>query len=138
MALFSGLRVAIHSPATEFLVLPPLSVIIYLLFREPFGVSANIRSIVVLPTFGATVGQLCSTYLGLTPIGVSLACVVVLVAQALLRATMPPAIALAVLAMLLRVEGPTYILNVFEGTVIIAAVFFLWRRLGVGPEPAKK
>lgn len=138
MALFSGLRIAVHSPATDFLVLPPLSVIIYLLFRDPFGPGANVRSIVVLPSIGAVVGQLCSMYLGLTPIGVALACVVVLVAQALLRATMPPAIALAVLAMLLHVEWPTYVLNVFEGTVVIAVVFFLWRHFGVRAEPAEK
>jgi hypothetical protein len=138
MATFSALRNAIHSPATDYLVLPPLSVIIYLIFREPFGASANLRSIVVLPSFGAGVGQLCSMYLGLTPVGVGLGCVVVLLCQAMLRATMPPAIALAVLAMLLRVEGPTYVLNVFGGTVGIAAVFFLWRRFAAEAEPAKR
>jgi hypothetical protein len=133
MAIFSGLRLWLRSPATEFLVLPPLSVIIYLIFREPFGDSANVRSIVVLPTLGAAVGQLCSIYLGLTPIGVTVACVVVIAAQAALRVYMPPAIALAVLAMLLHVEGPTYVLNVFEGTVAIAVVFFVWRHFAGSP-----
>jgi hypothetical protein len=84
------------------------------------------------------VGQLCSMYLGLTPIGVGLGCVVVLLGQATLRATMPPAIALAVLAMLLHVEGPIYVLNVFGGTVGIAAVFFCWRHFAEKAEPAKR
>ncbi|HTJ26015.1 MAG TPA: HPP family protein [Candidatus Limnocylindria bacterium] len=114
---------------TEFLVLPPFAVVIYLIFRDPFGKSANLRAIVVLPCMGAAVGELCSRYLGLTPAGVALDTVCVLLLQSALRARMPPALALSVLAMLLRVRSATYVLGVAEASTLIAVVFFAWRTL---------
>lgn len=128
LALLSALQLAIHQPATEFLVLPPLAVITYAIFRDPFGRSSTLRSIVGLPCLGALAGELCSHYLGLTPEGVGAATFVVLIAQAIMRANMPPALALAVLALLLRAQGPTYVLGVLEGTLIIFALFRLWQR----------
>ena len=34
---------------------------------------------------------------------------------------------LSVLALLLHVDGPTYIIGVLEGTLMIAIAFYLWR-----------
>jgi len=36
-------------------------------------------------------------------------------------------LALSVLALLLHVDGPTYIIGVLEGTLMIAIAFYLWR-----------
>lgn len=118
---------------TEFLVLPPFAVVIYLIFRDPLGKSANLRSIVVLPCMGAAVGELCSHYFDLTPAGVAVDTLSVLSLQAVLRARMPPALALSVLAMLLRARSFTYILGVAEASSLIAIGFFLWRRIAILP-----
>lgn len=130
LALLSAVQLAGTHRATEYLVLPPLAVIIYLIFREPNGEAANLRSIVVLPCLGAAVGQTCWHFLGLTPPGVALATFAVVILQTGLRAYMPPALALAVLAMLLKPKGPWYVLGVLEGTSIIFVVFECWRRFG--------
>ncbi len=129
LALLSAMQVAVHQRATTFLILPPFAVIIYSIFRNPLGESASLRSAVALPCLGAIAGQLSGHYLGLTPAGVAAATLTVLVAQAVIGASMPPALALAVLAMLLRVEGPWYVLGVLEGTLTIFTTFWLWRRL---------
>lgn len=130
LALLSGVQIAAHQRATEYLLLPPFAVIIYLIFRAPWGESANFRSIVLLPAAGALVGQYCGLWLGMTPQGVAAAALGVLLIQWAMRAHMPPSLALAVLAMLLRVEGETYVLGVVEGTLVIFVAFALWRRLG--------
>ncbi len=130
LALLSALQLASPHHATEYLVLPPFAVIVYSIFRAPEGDGANLRSIVILPCLGAAVGQLCWHYLGLSPAGVAAATFAVVILQAALRAYMPPALALAVLAMLLRPEGPWYVLGVLEGTSIIFVAFTCWRRFG--------
>lgn len=133
LALLSAMQLAVHQHATAFLILPPFAVIIYSIFRNPVGESTTLRSIVALPCVGAIAGQLAWHYLGLTPAGVAAATLAVLVAQVVLNANMPPALALAVLAMLLRAEGPWYVLGVLEGTLTIFATFWLWRRLANAP-----
>ena len=42
-------------------------------------------------------------------------------------------LALSVLALLLHVDGPTYIIGVLEGTLMTAIVFYLWRRFAFVP-----
>jgi hypothetical protein len=123
------MQLAVHRPITEFLILPPFAVIVYSIFREPWGKTATLRSIVLLPCLGAIFGQLSSHYLGLTPAGVAAATVLVLLTQAAIGAEMAPALAIAVLALLLHAEGVTYVLGVLEGTVTIFIVFSLWRQL---------
>lgn len=129
LALLSAVQLATHLQATEFLVLPPLAVVIYLVFREPFGKSASPRSVLLLPPVAALIGQIVWRYFGLTPLGVAIATLAVLILQALLGADMPPALALAVLAMFLRAQGPWYVLGVLEGSLIIFIALVLWRRL---------
>ncbi len=133
LAIFSALRGHGHIPATEYLVLPPLAVVIYIIFRAPFGPSANLVSIVLLPCAGAAFGELCYHYFGLTPLSVALCTIAVLALHAVLRGPMPPALALSVLALLLHADGPTYIIGVLEGTLMIAIVFCLWRRFVLTP-----
>jgi hypothetical protein len=128
LALLSAIQHFVHQAATDYIILPPFAVIVYLIFQYPSGRSTRIRSIVVLPTLAAIAGQIAHHYLGFTPQGVVAVTLVVLALQALLRADMPPALAIAVLAMLLHTESPTYVLGVFEGTVITLVVFRVWLR----------
>lgn len=134
LALLSAIQLMVRRPMTEFLILPPFAVIIYAIFQEPFGKSATMRSIVLLPCLGAIFGQLCSHYLGFTPAGVAAATTLVLLAQAATSANMAPALAIAVLALLLHAEGSTYILGVLEGTLTIFIVFLFWRRFVRAPD----
>ncbi|HEY2474284.1 MAG TPA: HPP family protein [Candidatus Cybelea sp.] len=130
LALLSGVQMAVHRPATEYILLPPFAVVIYLIFRTPAGESTGFRSVVVLPCLAAVIGELCGHYLGLSPPGVAVATIVVLCLQFALRAQMPPALAIAVLAMLLHAWGLTYLLGVFQGTLIIFITFSIWCRFG--------
>ena len=133
LAALTATQSRLQNPITQFLVLPPYAVIIYVIFRDPFGKSANLRSIVVLPCLGAVVGELSFRYLGMTPAGVAVDTLCVLLFQSILRARMPPALALSVLAMLLHVQSPTYALGVAEASTVIAIGFFLWRGLVISP-----
>ncbi len=133
LAVLTATQSRLQNRITEFLVLPPFAVVIYLIFRDPLGKSANLRSIVVLPCMGAAVGELCFRYLGLTPAGVALDTLCVLSLQSVLRARMPPALALSVLAMLLHVKSFPYVLGVAEASTLIAIAFFLWRRFVISP-----
>jgi hypothetical protein len=126
LALLSSLQIAAGRHAAQFLVLPPFAVVIYSIFSLPRSNAATLRSVVILPCIGAIVGELSGHYLGMTPQGVAAATIAVLVAQALLRASMPPALALAVLAMLLHADTYAFALGVFEGTAIIFTAFRFW------------
>lgn len=114
-------------PATHYLLIPPLTVIAYLLFRNPAGQGANVRGAVLLPIIGAIAGEMVFRLLGLTPWGVAAAVLVVLAAQRLLSTSMPPALAVAVLALLLHAGGGYYTLDVAVSTGAIAGAFFAWR-----------
>ena len=127
LAVLTATQSRLQNRITEFLVLPPFAVVIYLIFRDPLGKSANLRSIVILPCLSAAVGELCFRYLSFTPAGVAVDTLCVLSLQSLLRARMPPALALSVLAMLLRAKSFAYIEGVAEASTTIAIVFFLWR-----------
>ncbi len=133
LAVLTATQSRFQNRETEFLVLPPFAVVIYLIFRDPYGKSANLRSIVVLPFLGAATGELCYRYLGMTPVGVAGDTLCVLALQSVFRARMPPALALSVLAMLLRVKSFTYVLGVAEASSLIAIAFFIWRTAVISP-----
>ncbi len=118
-----------RSPESEFLLVPPLAVIIYLIFSKPDASYVNFRSIVVTPVLGSAIGELCYLWFRLTPWGVAIATLAVLIIQLLMRSNMPPALALAVLAMLLKAEGPGYTVSVAVATLLIWVIFLAWRRL---------
>lgn len=133
LAVLTATQRELQSPVTQFLVLPPLAVIVYLLFREPFGQWANLRSIILLPCLGAATGELTYHFFGMTAVGIAVDTLIVLAFQSLLRSRMPPALALSVLAMLLHAESWTYVLGVAEASSIIAIAFWLWRRFLILP-----
>ncbi|MEO6991324.1 MAG: HPP family protein [Candidatus Baltobacteraceae bacterium] len=124
LAAAEGLRAL---PETEFLLLPPLAVVAYIVFREPFGPAATFRSVIAMPVIGATIGALAFRFFAHSALGVALALVAVLLAQKALRAHMPPALALAVLAIVLRVSGPTYVLGVAEASAFVGIALLAWR-----------
>lgn len=117
----------LRRPATEYLLVPPLAVIVYLLFSSPGAHRASVRGAWLLPVIGAVVGEVVFVLLGRTPWGVAVSVLIVLAAQRLLRTSMPPALAIAVLALLLRVRGGIYTLDVALSSATIAVVFFAWR-----------
>ncbi len=127
LAALSAIQLSVRDVETEYLLLPPIAVIVYLAFRNPTEFSA-FRSVVVLPCLGAIAGEVCGHYFGLRPTGVAIASVIILLLQAGLRASMPPALALGVLAMLLHAEGVSYLLGVLEATLLIFLAVQLWRR----------
>ena len=125
-----------RSRETEFLLVPPLAVIIYLIFSRPHAASISFRSIVVTPVLASAIGVLCYRYVGLTPGGVALATLAVLLVQLVLRSYMPPALALALLAMLLKAQGFGFGLGVGLATLFTWAIFMVWRRYVWLPLPA--
>ena len=133
LAVLTATQREFQGSITQFLVLPPLAVVVFLLFREPYGPWANLRSIIVLPCLGAATGELSYHFLGMTPLGIAVDTLVVLTFQSLFRSRMPPALALSVLAMLLHAESWTYVLGVAEASSIIAIGFYLWRKFLIAP-----
>jgi hypothetical protein len=129
LALLSSIQIATGHQAEQFLVLPPFAVIIYSIFSQPCSNAATLRSVVILPCIGAIAGELAGHCFGLTPQGVASATIAVLVAQTVLRASMPPSLALAVLAMLLHAQTFAFALGVFQGTAFIFILFRVWRHL---------
>ncbi len=124
-----GVSRLVRGRPTEFLLVPPLAVITYVLFSDPDRADARLRSVVLLPVVGGVAGELGYAALGLTPWGVAAAVLAVLLAQRALRARMPPALAIAVLAMLLRARGPWYPIDVGVSALLVWTAFRAWRRV---------
>ncbi len=119
----------VRGAPTEFLLVPPLAVVAYLLFSEPERTDARLRAVVLLPTLGGLAGEAAYAALGATPWGIAAAVLAVLLAEQGLRARMPPALAIAVLAMMLRVRGPWYPVDVAASSLVIWGAFHAWRRV---------
>lgn len=128
LAILTALRNRMHLHALEYVILPPIAVVIFTAFGQPESRAASLRSLVLLPTLGALTGVLCDRALGFTPWGVALATLIVLGLQRVTGAAMPPALALALLAMLLHGDPVAYVGGVLEATVIVAVAFTAWRR----------
>lgn len=128
LALLQFAASVARRPASEHLLVPPMAVIAYVLFKSPASAQSGVRGAVLVPVIGAVTGEVASRLFGMTPWGVAAAVLLVLGAQRLLGVTMPPALALALLALMLRLRGPYYALDVLVGTSAIAGAFFAWRR----------
>ena len=126
-----------RSDQTTFLLVPPLAVIVFLIFSRPNGEYTAFRSVVVAPIIGAAIGELCYRWFGPTPLGVAIATSAVLCMQVALGSKMPPALALAVLAMLLGAKGVAYSVDVAAATLLCWVVFIVWRRLVWSPLPSR-
>ena len=103
--------------------------IIFLVFSQPEQTDTRPRAVVLLPFLGALAGEGGYALLGATPWGIAAAALIVLFAQRLLSARMPPALAIAVLAMLLRAHSLWYALDIAVATTIVWLAFTVWRRL---------
>ncbi len=117
----------VRGEATEFLLVPPLAVVAYLLFSQPERTDARLRAVVLLPAIAAIVGEAGYAALGPTPWGIAAVVLGVLLAGRALRARMPPALAIAVLAMLLRARGPWYPIDVAVSSLVVWGAFHAWR-----------
>ncbi len=115
-------------PATELLLIPPLAVMAYLLFTRPDDRRASWRGVLILPTTGAILGEVACRLFGLTPWRVTLAAIFTFGAQRLLAVSMPPALAISVLALFLQVRTGYYTLDVAISAAMIGVFFFAWRR----------
>ncbi len=129
LALLDAAARAWRFPGAEYVMLPPFAVIVFLLFSSGSQRFDNLRSIVVLPCVGAATGALCWHVLGAGPLSVAVATLVVLLAQSTLKAYMPPALALAVLALLLHADVIPYVAGVAIGTCVIGLAYLMWRRV---------
>ncbi len=125
----AAMETTVRDEATEFLLVPPLAVVAYLLFSRPHSSDSSLRAVVLLPLIAAAAGEAGYRLLGLTPWGIAAVLLVVLLAQHALRARMPPALAIAVLAMFLRVHGPWYPVDIVLGTSLVWIAFHAWRFL---------
>jgi len=125
--LLDAISRLVHRKSTEFLVVPPLAVVAYLLFSGPAQSDTRLRAVVLLPVVASLVGEVGYRYLGLTPWGIAAVVLVVMAMQWALRARMAPALAIGVLAMLLRVEDPWYAADVGLATLFTWTAFFGWR-----------
>jgi HPP family len=120
---------AVRGRGTEFLLVPPLAVVIYLLFSEPDRTDGRLRAVVLLPFIAALSGEVGYGLLGLTPWAIAGVVVVVLLTQWMLHARMPPALAIAILAMFLRVRSPWYPVDVVLSSTLVWIAFHGWRGL---------
>ena len=50
--LIDEIATAAHGPAPEFLLVPPLAVIVFGLFSSPSGADGRLRAVVLLPVVG--------------------------------------------------------------------------------------
>ncbi len=121
---------ATRGERTEYLLVPPLAVMIYLLFAQPARSDARLRAVVVVPLVAAIAGEVGYAVLGPTPWGIAAVVLVVLLAQRTLRARMPPALAIAVLAMFLHISGPWYPIDVAVSSLVVWGAFHAWQGRG--------
>ncbi len=129
MFVLDGVSKLERGPPTEFLLVPPLAVVAYLLFSDPERADGRLRAVVLLPVLGAVAGEAGYAALGPAPWTIALVVLAVLAAERALHARMPPALAIAVLAILLRVRGPWYPADVAVSSLLLWGAFHGWRRL---------
>jgi len=112
--------VAQSSVALRFLLVPPLAVLAERGAAEPDATSSRLASMVVGPAVGALLGTTASVGLGPTTAAFLLLTLVVLFLLRLMRWQLPRALAIALLALVLRLRTFWYPLDV------LVATFALW------------
>lgn len=113
----------------RFLLFPPLAALAYGILTNPDQPSANLRGIVVAPTLTAIVVLPISAYMGADAPAYAVAVLVTIVIMRLVGSTLVPPLALAVLIVLLRVRDPVFAVSVFVATLLLYAIFMLWKCL---------
>ncbi len=89
----------------RFLLFPPLVAIGYTLFVDPYGKHTSLRDSVLGPVVGALVGVMAITWLPVGPVRVMLVTATGILALRLLRIGLSPALAVALLTLLVGAGG---------------------------------
>lgn len=118
----------LHSPF-RFLLFPPLAALAYAIFTNPDHPSATLIGIVVAPTLTALLVLPISAALGASAPAFGLAVLVTIVLLRLTRITLVPPLALAVLIVLLHIHQLMFAVSVLAATLLLFAIFVLWKRL---------
>jgi CBS-domain-containing membrane protein len=112
----------------RYMLFPPLAAIGYSLFLDPFSGRATVRGIVIGPVAGALIGALALAWLPDGPLRILLVAALGILALYWLRSELTPALAVALLTLLVGAQGPLYVLSIALTTSALAAIFFIWRR----------
>jgi CBS-domain-containing membrane protein len=108
---------------------PALAAIGLAVFMDPWSKRATLRSIMAGPVVGAAVGAVALAAVPTGPLRILLVTALGIVALYWLRSELAPALAVALLTLLVGAQdGPLYVLAVALGTSALAAIFFAWRR----------
>lgn len=118
----------LHTPF-RFLLFPPLAALAYAIFTNPDHPSATVVGIVVAPTLTALLVMPIGAVLGTSAPAFGLAALVTIVLLRLARTTLVPPLALAVLIVLLRIHQLMFAVSVLAATLLLYAIFALWKRL---------
>ena len=119
------LGVATH---LRFLLFPPLVAMGYALFADPYGKQTGLRDSVLGPVVGALVGVMAITWLPAGPVRVMIVTAAGILALRLLRIDLSPALAVALLTLLVGARGFTYLLCIAVSSLALTGLFRLWRR----------
>ena len=130
LPLFLG-AVAMAGSATHlrFLLFPPLAAIGLALFLEPYNQRTALRSVVAGPVAGALIGVTAVTWLPAGPLRVVAVTALGIVVLYLLRAELTPALAVALLTLLVGESGIAYIISITLSSLALWGLFVLWRRV---------
>jgi hypothetical protein len=112
----------------QFLLFPPLVAIGYTLFVDPYGQHTSLRDSVLGPVVGALVGVMAITWLPAGPVRVMIVTAAGILALRLLQIGLSPALAVALLTLLVGASGPTYLLSIAASSLALTGLFRLWRR----------
>lgn len=123
--------VALIGSATHlrFLLFPPLAAIGYAIFLDPYSQRATVRSVVLGPVAGALLGVAALSWIPAGPSRVMVVTALGIVTLYLLSAELTPALAVALLTLLVGAEGVAYIVSISLSSVALWALFLLWRRV---------
>lgn len=121
--------VAVVGSATHlrFLLFPPLAAIGFALFLDPYSQRASLRSVVAGPVAGALIGVAAQSWLPAGPWRVTAVTALGIIALSLLRAELTPALAVALLTLLVGASGVAYIISIALSSLALSTLFLLWR-----------
>jgi CBS-domain-containing membrane protein len=121
--------IALIGSATHlrFLLFPPLAAIGYALFLDPRSSRTALRSVVLGPVAGALLGVAAVSWLPPGPARVMIVTALGIVALYVLHAELTPALAVALLTLLVGAEGETYVVSIALSSLALWALFLVWR-----------
>lgn len=113
----------------KFLLFPPLASIGYRIFRQPDGLPAHWRSVILAPTIASLGGLGLNSWGGLSATTTAIAVLTGIVIVEVLRADAPPTLAVVLLALFATDLGWTFPVSVLAATTALYLIFQVWRRL---------